>query len=316
MAGPHQEPRALIDGGKRIKPHSFGERNGKAAFNASAVVQVAPERFVFIDNHDATSVFEFDLDPDTDKLEHLRRRDLVGVTGHQFGDPEGLTRVDENGQIFLVAASSLSVSGSHVNDGLVRIRYADSGDLRAEPMAGFRSWLLTHQPVLAAAAGSEPDDGGLNIEGVVWDPGPGTLLFGVRGPAAAGQVTLIEVPTAVGGAAWTTASLGVPTARTLRLPQVSALHGVRGITYDARSAQFLILVGKSLSGKSDPFTLHTWTRGADALHDTGARFHRSMKPEGCTVFYRNGERRILIVDDRGGYAVARMADSATRPRKE
>jgi hypothetical protein len=303
MAEPLKTPRELFGDTSRIKSRSFGKRNDGVVFNASGVVQVAPERFVFIDNHDPTAIFELTLDPDNDDLKQIRRRDLVGVTEQQLGDPEGLTRVDTDGRTYLVATSSLSVSGSRVNDGLARISYADSGDLRAEPMAGFRSWLLAHEPALAAAAASEPDDGGVNIEGVAWDPGARALLFGVRGPAQPGQVTIVEVPVHAGTAAWTTAALGAPITRTLRVPHSAALQGIRDISYDERSGQFLILLGKSLSRKAEPFALCTWTRGADALRVTGARFGESMKPEGCTAFYRGGKRRILIVDDRGGYAV-------------
>lgn len=303
MAEPLKMPRELFGDKSRIKSRPFGKRNDGVVFNASGVVQVAPERFVFIDNHDPTAVFELTLDPDNDELKQIRRRGLVGVTERQLGDPEGLTRVDSDGRTYLVATSSLSVSGSRVNDGLVRISYADSGDLRAEPMAGFRSWLLAHEPALAAAAASEPDDGGVNIEGVAWDPGARALLFGVRGPAEPGQVTIVEVPVHAGTAAWTTAALGAPVTLTLRVPHSAALQGVRDISYDERSGRFLILLGKSLSRKAEPFALCTWTRGAEALRVTGARFGESMKPEGCTAFYRGGERRILIVDDRGGYAV-------------
>ncbi len=293
----------LFESKTRVKSHSFGERNDGVVFNASGVVQVAPDRFVFIDNHDATAVFELTLDPGNGKLRGIQRRDLTGVTEHQLGDPEGLARVEAHGQTYLIAASSLSVSGSQVNDGLVRISYADAGNLRAEPMTGFRSWLLAHEPALAAAAAAEPDDGGLNIEGVAWDPGAGALLFGVRGPATPGQVTIIEVPARVDTAAWTTACLGEPAARIVRVPHSVALQGIRDISYDERSAEFLILLGKSLSRKAEPFALCTWTRGSDALRVTGARFRESMKPEGCTAFYPDGERRILVVDDRGGYAV-------------
>jgi hypothetical protein len=33
------------------------------------------------------------------------------------------------------------------------------------------------------------------------------------------------------------------------------------------------------------------------------RFHRSMKPEGVTTFSRGDKKKILVVDDDGGYAV-------------
>ncbi|MGV0772699.1 DUF3616 domain-containing protein [Mycobacterium syngnathidarum] len=303
MAEHVKTPREPFESNAKIKSHSFGERNDGEALNASGVVQVAPDRFVFIDNHDSTAVFDLILDRDDDKLRRIQRRELTGVTKHQLGDPEGLARMDTDGRIHLIAASSLSASGSHPNDGLVRISYADSGDLPAEPMTGFRSWLLAHQPALAAAAASKPDDGGLNIEGLAWDPGARALLFGVRGPAQPGQVTIIEVPVHTDRPGWTTACLGEPVARTVRVPHSDALQGIRDISYDERSGQFLILLGKSLSKKGEPFALCTWTRGAEALQVSGTRFRRSMKPEGCTAFYTDGARRILIVDDRGGYAV-------------
>lgn len=88
-----------LTGGKKIKSTPFGERNGKQPFNASGVVQVGTHRFVFVDNHDPTSLFELVLDDDTE-AERIQRRPLVGVVDGQLRDPEGLTRVDDDGEIF------------------------------------------------------------------------------------------------------------------------------------------------------------------------------------------------------------------------
>ena len=80
---------------------------------------------------------------------------MAGVADGQLRDPEGLTRVDRNGEIFLIVASSLCVldaKGSgpqHVSDGLVRVRYTPHGDLQTEAMHGFRDWLLRQVPSLA-----------------------------------------------------------------------------------------------------------------------------------------------------------------------
>ncbi len=85
----------------------------------------------------------------------------------QLRDPEGLTRVEFDDTTYLIAASSLCVADTdrsgrrQVNDGLVRVRYTPEGDLHAEAMSGFRTWLLAHEPSLAEAGELEPDAGGL-----------------------------------------------------------------------------------------------------------------------------------------------------------
>ena len=163
-------------------------------FNASGVVQVGPDRFVFVDNNDPSALFELALLPDGTLSERIWRRPLVGVAEGQLLDPEGLGAVDLDGEAFLIAASSLCVRNDNppgrqrVNDGLVRIRYTPRGDLHAEAMDGFRAWLLTHEPSLAKSGEREPDSGGLNIEGVAWDPRTRALLFGQRGPARSRDV--------------------------------------------------------------------------------------------------------------------------------
>ena len=47
---------------KKVKSTSFDDTNRKLPFNASGVAEVGPGRFVFIDNHDPSAVFELALD--------------------------------------------------------------------------------------------------------------------------------------------------------------------------------------------------------------------------------------------------------------
>lgn len=294
---------------KKIKSTSFGERNRHAPFNASGVVQVEPGRFVFIDNHDPSALFELALDGDGREVERVSRRPLAGVAEGQLRDPEGLTRVDHSGRIFLIVSSSLCVTDAEgsglplVSDGLVRVRYTAHGDLHAEAMDGFRDWLLREVPSLTAASQRDPDAGGLNIEGLAWDPRMGTLLFGQRSPADPGSITLIRVPIDAGVAAWTTASLGAPTIVRAHLPRPSATQGIRDISYDAQTGDFLILLGRTISMGDEPFQLCVWNGSTDRVRLLDVMFNRSMKPEGVVAFSSGGRRRLLIVDDRGGYAV-------------
>jgi hypothetical protein len=304
--------RAAADGlgmGKKVTPTSFDDSNAKAPFNASGVAEVGPGRFVFIDNHDPSALFELALDSDGIDVERISRRPLAGLAEGELRDPEGLTRVGNDGEVVLVVASSLCIldaNGSgrrRVCDGLVRVRYARHGDLHAEAMHGFRDWLLRLVPSIAAAGQRVPDAGGLNVEGVAWEPDTQTLLFGLRSPADTGIVTVIRVPIDADVAPWTTEALGMPSVRRVHLPRSKAMQGIRDISYDEQTGELLILVGRSTSMADEPFQLCAWDGSSDTIRLLDVRFRRSMKPEGVAAFSSGDERRLLIVDDRGGYAV-------------
>ena len=293
---------------RKVKSTPFPEKNGGVPFNASGVVQVGPRRFVFIDNHDSSALFEFVLDADGAEVEGIRRRRLVGLAEEQLGDPEGLTRVDVDGETLLIAASSLCIARGKVNDGLVRVRYTPEGDLFADAMDGFRSWLLSQDRSLDESGELEPDEGGLNIEGITWDPRASALLFGQRGPAEPGRISMIQVPVDAGAATWTTAALSTPSVLLARIPQSTARQGIRDISYDEQTGDFLILLGRSLSRGDEPFQLCAWNGSSDDVRLIDAKFDRSMKPEGITTFWSGGKRKILVVDDAGGYAVIKARD--------
>ena len=233
----------------RVSAIPFAQRNGKAEFNASGVVQVGPDRFVFTDNRDPTALFELVLNPDGTQREPIRRRPLSGPGPGALSDPEGLTRIDVDGEITLVMSSSLAVRKKTVShDGLVRVRYTPDGDLTAEDMPGFRDWVVQQHPELAAAADLDADDGGLNIEGVAWDPVRGTLLFGIRSPVTDAGIPVLRVRLDT-AAPWTTAALeNAPD----RLHQQNAIpvrrKGSGPSPTTLTSGGFLVLLGRSISG--------------------------------------------------------------------
>lgn len=290
---------------RKITSTPFPVNDGRAPYNASGVVQVGPRRFAFVDNHDSAALFEFAIDAKDADVKRVQRRPLVGLGQDQLGDPEGLTRVDVNGETYLIAASSLCVAGGRVNDGLVRVRYTAEGDLHAEAMPGFRSWLLSQEPSLAESGERIPDAGGLNIEGVAWHPHARALLFGLRGPASPGRITVIQVPVDIGRAQWTTAALSASSVLLARVPQSTMTQGIRDICYDEQTGDFLILLGRSLSRGDEPFQLCAWNGSSDKVRLTDVKFHRSMKPEGITTFSSGEKRKVLLVDDGGGYAVVK-----------
>jgi len=128
-------------------------------------------RFVFIDNNDPSALFELALSADGKEVERISRRPTPGVAEGQLSDPEGLTRIDHNGEIFLIVASSLCVVDGKISDGLVRRCATDpTVTCNRKQWHGFRDWLLRQVPSLVAAGHRQPDAGGLNIEGLAWDP--------------------------------------------------------------------------------------------------------------------------------------------------
>jgi len=50
------------------------------------------------------------------------------------------------------------------------------------------------------------------------------------------------------------------------------------------------------------------TRGSDDVRLIDVKFEKSMKPEGVTTV-SSGKRKILVVDDAGGYAVFKARHS-------
>jgi hypothetical protein len=291
----------------------FSSKNAGRAFNASGVVPVTRSRFVFIDNLDPTALFELNLKADGTQRGAIKRRPLTGLAGGALSDPEGIARIDTDGGIDLIVASSLSVrsvgpGGADAHHGLARIRYRPDGDLRGIAMEGFREWLLSSYPAFAAAARKIPDNDGLNIEGLAWDPARRALLFGVRSPVRAGRIPVlcVHLDTA---APWRTAALQAGPVLSIEKSDFAVPQGIRDIDYDSDRQEFLVVIGRSISGGKVPFQLCTWDGNASTVNVLDVTFQPESptkpetKPEGITAFPRTGARRILIVDDSGGFAV-------------
>ena len=65
-----------------------------------------------------------------------------------------------------------------------------------------------------------------------------------------------------------------------RIPRSTAKQGIRDISYDEQTGDFLVLLGRSTSKDDEPFQLCTWNGSSDSVQLLDVKFHRSMKPEG------------------------------------
>jgi hypothetical protein len=187
----------------------FGETNGKDEFNASGIVPLADSRFLICDNNTNDALFELNITPGGQKKGALIRRPLQGLAPGAVDDLEGMTLVEENGRRYVFVTSSLYVKKAKKDvldippSGVLRVTVNQDDTLSAENMPGFREWLISAFPQIAASAQAKPDDGGLNIEGFTWDKRRHAFLFGVRTPVPDGKPLIVPVKVKDLAGAWT-----------------------------------------------------------------------------------------------------------------
>lgn len=289
----------------------FGETNGNDVYNASGVVSLGDSRFLFCDNNSNDALFELNLTPDSQKKGTLIRRPLQGLAADAADDLEAITLAREKGSQFIIATSSLSVKKAKdgqppkiAPSGLLRIKVNSDNSLSAENLPGFRDWFIQHAPVIAASATRIPDENGLNIEGLAWDPERHALLFGVRSPLSANKPILIPVRVKNLAGSWTTDNLEMLPPILLTLGAATEAQGIRDIQYAPSRNAFLIIVGKTVSGSKAPFELYEWKGGKPGkMRRLNVSFADKMKPEGISGGTVAGKPVFLIVDDAGGFQV-------------
>ena len=133
-------------------------------------------------------------------------------------------------------------------------------------------------------------EGGLNIEGLAWDPRRNRLLLALRSPIMDGHALARPAQAARPSGQFSIENLEVEGSRAIRMPLGGI--GIRGIEFDARANVFRIISGASEDqGKTD-FGLWEWN-GDDqqpVLQET-TRFDNDLKPEGVA---QSDSRRTAI----------------------
>jgi hypothetical protein len=188
--------------------------------------------------------------------------------------------------------------------GLLRIEVLDGGTLRTEIMAGFRAWLVRNVSEIAVAADNDPDFGGLNVEGLAWDPSRRAVLLGVRTPVAGHVPFLVPVRIKDLNGPWNESNLEVmPSIRLQVEPEVGD-QGVRGMATGPNGKGFLVSVANATSDDQAPFSIYSWDGNQDGVvKRLPFAFAKKMKPEGLTVGTIGGRSAIVFADDSGGFQV-------------
>lgn len=298
-------------------------KQGKQVLNASGVVPLADSRFLICDNRTNDALFELTVGPAGESAGPLVRRPVVVKGGYLLEDMEDLTLAETPEGRYLFISTSLSVKKASKKSqgapvarpgGLIRIKYTETGPLEAEVIPEFRDWLIKRFAKNAAVGSLEPDKGGLNVEGLAWDPARSALLVGVRSPVGEGvaYVAPIKIPDVSDH--WSASHLEALPLLRVQTGATTVPLGIRGIEYDAGRRAFLVILGNAYSGGDAPFQLCLWD-GQDATalkRFEGVTFVASAKPEGVSTGVVAGKPVIVIADDSGGYRV--LTDDDVRPQ--
>jgi pSer/pThr/pTyr-binding forkhead associated (FHA) protein len=218
--------------------------------------------------------------------------------GVSFKDPESITY--GNSYLYLVTSQSEPKNGAQ--NALVRFEFnPETQSLRgqAEIISDFRAYLLSKVPEIASLGAPAGAEGGLNIEGIAWDPNNERLLLGLRSPLVGDQAVLIPLKLRDPHGPFNIDNLSLDSPRVIVFPLDG--HGVRDITYDTRSRNFLIISGAPENVRKTDFVLWEWN-GQPGINPVRLMsLDEKAKPEGITVTTINGRSFVFVVGDAGSY---------------
>jgi hypothetical protein len=212
-----------------------------------------------------------------------------------FKDPEALTY--GNSYFYLITSQSNPNNG--VQNALVRFEIdPEKRTLRGQPeiITDFRSFLLQNVPAIATLGAPDGRQGGLNIEGLAWDPNKERLLLGLRGPLIGSQAGIVPLKLRDPRGKFTPENLKVDEPGMI----VVSLGGqaVRDITYDPQLKSFLIVSGIIEGGQRTDFGLWEWD-GQSPTPIKLMTLEDDEKPEGVTSVTINGRSYVFVVGDSG-----------------
>ena len=217
-----------------------------------------------------------------------------------FEDPEALTY----GNSFFYLVTSQSDPSYGERNAIVRFEIdTETRTLRGQPeiITDFRSFLLQNVTTIATSGAPDGRQGGLNIEGLAWDPNKERLLIGLRGPqigGQGGQAALVPLKLRDPRGKFTRENLKVDQ------PEVIVLslggQAVRDIAYDAQLKSFLIISGSPEGAKRTEFGLWEWD-GQGPTPNKLMSLEDREKPEGVTSVTVNGRSYAFVVGDFGSY---------------
>jgi len=265
-------------------------------FEASGVAHVAgTDAVLFVDDGRPNEIFWMQLGEDRKQTGAIKTIDIAT----NIIDLEGIT---SDGEYFYIVGSQSKSKGADLA-GLARFKF-DAANQRAtgtEAAAGLKKFLADNVAELRGLENTKYNDGGLNVEGIAWDPQNKRLLLGLRSPVIEGHALVVPLKLRDSKAAFSFDNLEVEGRKAIRVSLGGA--GIRSIEYDESRKAFYLIAGAGPNSEKMDFKTWEWSgNGATPELRELETFDRRLKPEGITRFSNGSREFMFIVFDTSGYA--------------
>ncbi len=225
-------------------------------FEASGVAHVpGTDSVLFVDDGRPNTIFWMQLGADRKQAGAIKAIDIAT----SIIDLEGITT---DGEYFYVVGSQSKANGAD-QAGLARFKF-DAASQRAsdtQAASGLKKFLADNVVELRGMENTKYNDGGINVEGLAWDPQNARLLLGLRSPVVDGQALVVPLKLRDPKAAFTIENLEVEGRKAIRLPLGGA--GIRSIEYDESRKAFHLITGAGPNSEKIDFKTWEWS-GNDA----------------------------------------------------
>lgn len=265
-------------------------------FEASGVAHVpGTDAVLFVDDGRPNEVFWMQLGEDRKQTGAIKKVDIAT----SIIDLEGMTT---DGDYFYIVGSQSKSKRSADLAGLARFKF-DAATQRAvdtQSASGLKKFLADNVAELRGMENTKYSDGGINVEGIAWDPRNARLLLGLRSPVVEGYALVVPLKLRDPNAALSIHNLEVEGGKAIRLSLGGA--GLRSIEWDESRKAFYVITGAGPNAEKLDFKILEWSGdNATPLREMET-FDRRLKPEGITRVSTGARDFTFIVFDISGYA--------------
>lgn len=264
-------------------------------FEASGVSHVpGTESILFVDDGRPAEIFWMQLDKHGNQAGAIKPIQL----GTSVIDLEGITT---DGAYYYVIGSQSKAKGLE-QAGLVRFTFdAQAQQTRqVEAISGLKRWLAANVTELQGMGNRSYKEGGINIEGLAWDPEGKRLLLGLRSPII--NEKALVIPLRLRDASGNFSPTNLEAGQAIHLPLRGA--GIRSLEYNHSAKVFHLLTGAAQNNENTDFRMWEWDGQAQqpVLLETNT-FAAQLKPEGITPLPTSNRIALFLVFDTSGYVV-------------